>query len=104
MFAGAVHVTCRLVSDKESTVGAKGVEGGSATSVTVTTMILLTLFARPSVPPVAVTSTMYSLLPAVFAGNSLPWSVGFSKFGAMLKCNTPVYEMLNVPLSAPLSE
>ena len=91
------------MEDKGSTVGAKGVEGGSSTSVTMTWMVLLTLFARSSMPPVAMTSTMYSLLRAVFAGSTLSKSAGFSKFGAVLKLNTPVYEILKLPLSAPLS-
>ena len=72
---GAVHVTLSFVGVAVAAVtpGAAGLPGFSATSVTVMVSVCV------AVPrPVACTITIYSLLPAAFAGVVLWTSCGFS--------------------------
>ena len=64
--------------------------GGSFTPVTVTVNVCSVVSARPAVPPVAVTITMYSLLPAAFTGFVLATSAGLSWSGASRKLSTVV--------------
>ena len=76
--------------------------GGSFTPVTVTVSVCSVVSTRPAVPPVAVTITMYSLLPAAFTGFVLATSAGLSWSGALLKLSTLVVSLSsNRARSAP---
>ena len=97
----SLHVTVRLVGEAGSTVGASGVSGGSSSSPTVTTMVCLELFSRSFWPLTAITTSTYSLLPALFDGVVLSLSSGASWFGAVLKLKVPVASMANFSLSTP---
>ena len=69
MLSGALQVTFTSLIVTVATVGASGLPGFSASSsVTVTVIVCDTLFSRSPVPLVTFTTTMYSLLPASFAG------------------------------------
>ena len=101
--SGALQLTVTLLTDTVVTAGASGLPGFSpSTSVTVTVIVCVTLFSRSPVPLVTSTTTMYSLLPASFAGSVLASSCASSKFGAALKLSTPVLSPIsNCSSSAP---
>ena len=102
VFVGAAHTTVKPVAVTLEIVGADGVDGASpSTSVTVTVIVWVAVIARAFVPPVARTTTMYSLFPAALAGSVLAASAGASKFGALLKVRAPAPVMSNLPWSAP---
>ena len=95
MLAGSSQLTVRLLSVSLLTVGGSGWPGGSFTSSTRTTTVLVAVSSRVAAPPVAVTSTVYSLFP--------PESAGRSKSGApsSLKRNWFVLAISKSPWSAP---
>ena len=101
VFAGAVQLTVKPPAVMLEIVGADGADGASPpTFVTVTVIVWSAVIARSPSPPVALTTTMYSLFPAALAGSVLAASFGASKFGALLKVRAPAPVMSNLSWSA----
>ena len=100
--SGASQLTRSEPAPAGATRGAPGGPGASlSSSVTVTTIVCSAIISRGLSPPVAVTTTTYSLLPPSLVGSVLASSPGSSKFGASLKVRTPPASMPNRAWSDP---